>query len=200
PSESGGLRHVVERAVPLDLPEEPEPLLGERERRRALHRAALDPAGPLRRGSARVAQPLEERALPEREREVAGFAAHGAASPRRRSTSSSDSAAMGATHRAVSSTAARSPAEVVKASANAAGVGDSKIVRTGSSISKISRTRERTCVAVREWPPSSKKSSSTPTRDTLRTSPQIPAITSSVGVRGARKGASTPDRSSSAAG
>ncbi len=45
--------------------------------------------------------------------------------------------------------------------------------------------RETTRMAISEWPPSSKKLSRTPTRSRRSTAAQIPASTSSVGVRGA---------------
>src|SRR6185369_11828248 len=48
------------------------------------------------------------------------------------------------------------------------------------------RTRETTCIASSEWPPRAKKSPSAPTGPPARTSSQIPASTSSAGVRGAR--------------
>ena len=46
------------------------------------------------------------------------------------------------------------------------------------------RARQTTWVASREWPPSSKKSSCTPTRSSPSTSPQIPARISSSGLLG----------------
>ncbi len=55
-------------------------------------------------------------------------------------------------------------------------------------------------MASREWPPSSKKSSCTPTRSTPRTSTQIPASSSSVTVRGAAYPAANSGRAPSGAG
>jgi hypothetical protein len=64
-------------------------------------------------------------------------------------------------------------------------VGPSKSARSGSSTPNSSRTREITRVPRSECPPRSKKLSSTPTRSRRSTSAQIPASTSSTGVRGA---------------
>ena len=60
-----------------------------------------------------------------------------------------------------------------------------KSSRSGSSTSNASRTRETSWVASNEWPPSAKKSSSTPTRSTPSTSDQMAASRSSTGLRGA---------------
>ncbi len=57
-------------------------------------------------------------------------------------------------------------------SASAATVVASKSIRSGTSIAKASRSREATCVASSEWPPSSKKSSRTPTRSSPSTAAQ----------------------------
>ncbi len=64
-------------------------------------------------------------------------------------------------------------------------VGRSKIQRTGGAAPKARRTRDATWVASSEWPPRAKKSSSMPARSTRSTSAQIPASTSSAGLRGA---------------
>ncbi len=80
-------------------------------------------------------------------------------------------------------------------SASAATVGASKSARSGSSTPNASRTRETTRVARRECPPRVKKSSSTPTLSTPSTAAQIPASTSSAGVRGATN---APDDASGA--
>ncbi len=71
--------------------------------------------------------------------------------------------------------------------ANAATVARSKSVPTGTSSPMTSRIRVTTRVASSECPPSSKKSSVTPTRSTRSTSIQIPARASSTGVRGPTK-------------
>ena len=63
-----------------------------------------------------------------------------------------------------------------------------------------SRNCEITCVASSEWPPRSKKLSSTPTRSTPRTSLQIPASISSTGVRGATYPPPPPRPADSGAG
>ena len=65
--------------------------------------------------------------------------------------------------------------------ASPATVGASKSARSGSSTPNACRTRETTRVASSECPPSPKKSSSTPTRSSPSTSPQIPASISSGG-------------------
>ncbi len=70
-------------------------------------------------------------------------------------------------------------------SASRATVCASKTARSGISTPSASRTRDTTLVASRECPPSSKKSSSTPTRSAPSTSAQTPASVSSVGFRGA---------------
>ena len=69
--------------------------------------------------------------------------------------------------------------------ASSATVGPSNSARSGSSTPNTARMRETTRVASSECPPSSKKLSSTPTRSSRSTSAQIPASTSSTGVRGA---------------
>src|SRR5262249_17544031 len=51
-------------------------------------------------------------------------------------------------------------------------LGCSNKLRNCSSIPNASRTREITCVASSEWPPNSKKLSSTPTRSTANTAAQ----------------------------
>ena len=76
--------------------------------------------------------------------------------------------------------------------ASAATVGASNSARSGTSTPNACRARETTCVASSEWPPSSKKPSSTPTRSAPSTSAQIPASTSSVAVRGAAYAAPLP--------
>ncbi len=94
--------------------------------------------------------------------------------------------------------ACAAPAPRSRASARAASpatVGASKIARSGSSTPSASRARVATRVASRECPPSSKKLSSTPTRSTPSTSAQIPASTSSVGVRGATYASAAPESS-----
>src|ERR1044072_7197862 len=69
--------------------------------------------------------------------------------------------------------------------ASACTVGCSNRIRTGASTPNASRTRDITCVASSECPPSAKKLSYTPTCSTRSTTAQIPASTSSAGVRGA---------------
>jgi hypothetical protein len=69
--------------------------------------------------------------------------------------------------------------------ASSATVGPSKSARSGSSTANTSLTRETTRMASSECPPSSKKLASTPTVSSRRVSAQIPASTSSAGVRGA---------------
>ena len=63
-------------------------------------------------------------------------------------------------------------------------VGAAKSSRIGSATPNTSRIREINCIARREWPPRSKKSSSIPTRSTRMTSDQMPARSRSSGVRG----------------
>ncbi len=70
-------------------------------------------------------------------------------------------------------------------SASRATVGASKSARTGRCVPNASATRAATRVARSEWPPSAKKSSSTPTRSTPSTSAQIPASVASAALRGA---------------
>ncbi len=69
--------------------------------------------------------------------------------------------------------------------ASSPSVGAEKSSRTAKSVPKTARMRETTWVASSEWPPSSKKLSSTPTRETPSTWAQISASNTSVGVRGA---------------
>ncbi|CAM3631138.1 hypothetical protein COSO111634_21245 [Corallococcus soli] len=64
-------------------------------------------------------------------------------------------------------------------------VGASKRVVRDSSTPKEARMRETTWVTSREWPPSSKKLSWTPTRSTRSTSLQSTASFCSVSLRGA---------------
>src|SRR5262249_51814267 len=64
-------------------------------------------------------------------------------------------------------------------------VGVSKKRRRGKSTFKSLERRATTCIASNKLPPNSKKLSCTPTCLTLRTSRQMVASTSSVGVRGA---------------
>ncbi len=71
--------------------------------------------------------------------------------------------------------------------ANAETVGFSKTCRTWTAQSNAWRIREATTVARSEWPPSSKKLSSTPTWSMPRATDQMLAITSSVGVLGSTK-------------
>src|SRR6185369_11817250 len=136
-------------------------LRGERRReRRRRHRAAERQRE--RHVVARVARPElvghPPPLLPERQRRLgAAGAAKAAPLPRSRSTSA----------------------------ANAATVGLSKRTRSGSSTENAWSTREVTWAATSEWPPRAKKSSSTPTRCRSSTSSQIPASTSSTGLRGA---------------
>ncbi|CAM3866743.1 hypothetical protein COSO111634_27480 [Corallococcus soli] len=52
----------------------------------------------------------------------------------------------------------------------------SKSVRSGSSTPKVERTRETSCVASSEWPPSAKKSSCSPTRFRFSSSPKSAAM------------------------
>ncbi len=79
-------------------------------------------------------------------------------------------------------------------------VGASNRLRSGTSTSIASRTRDMTCVASNECPPSSKKSSCTPTRSSPSTSAQIPATSSSDGLRGASQACSSSGRSRPGAG
>jgi hypothetical protein len=58
-------------------------------------------------------------------------------------------------------------------------------VRSGNSTPNAWRTREMAWVASREWPPSAKKSSSTPIRSTPSSSFQIASSRSSVALRAA---------------
>ena len=71
------------------------------------------------------------------------------------------------------------------AAARAATVVFSKSRRSGRSTANASRIRESTRVASSEWPPRTKKSSSTPTRSRPSVSAQIAATVSSAGSRGA---------------
>ncbi len=71
------------------------------------------------------------------------------------------------------------------AEARPATVGASNNRCSGSSTPRAVRTRETTWVASREWPPSAKKSSRTPTRSIRSTSAQMPASSSSTGPPGA---------------
>ena len=72
-----------------------------------------------------------------------------------------------------------------RCAARAATVGASKSARRGSSTWRAERMRETTCVASREWPPSSKKLSWMPTRSTWSTWAQMPARRCSSSLRGA---------------
>ena len=56
-----------------------------------------------------------------------------------------------------------------------------------NSTARVVRTRLMSRVASSEWPPSSKKLSSRPTREVCRTSPNSVHRISSSGVRGARQ-------------
>ena len=67
----------------------------------------------------------------------------------------------------------------------AAGVAASNMERSGTSTPSARRTRAITCVAWREWPPSSKNPSSTPTSARPSTSRKMPATASSTGPRAA---------------
>ena len=71
-------------------------------------------------------------------------------------------------------------------------VGASKSARSGSSTPTLAERRESTRVARSEWPPSWKKSSWTPGVATPSTSAQMPATSSSTGVRGATWSAPGP--------
>ena len=64
-------------------------------------------------------------------------------------------------------------------------VGFSKTLLTPRSTPDIFLTREITCVARSEWPPSSKKLSFLPTRSSFSTSSKIPTTICSSGVSGA---------------
>ncbi len=74
------------------------------------------------------------------------------------------------------------PASAVTCRASAATVGASNRSRTLSSAPSARRTRLTSRVASSEWPPSAKKSSSTPTSSTPRTSANRPQRISSCGV------------------
>ncbi|MQY32035.1 hypothetical protein NRB56_76520 [Nocardia sp. RB56] len=88
--------------------------------------------------------------------------------------------------RATSALRAPSPACDSMRAASAATVLASNSMRTGTRVSSAVPSREATWVAISELPPSSKKSSSTPTRTIPSTSPKIWATISSIGVVGAR--------------
>ncbi len=64
--------------------------------------------------------------------------------------------------------------------------GDSNRSRTGMRVSTTAPSRATACVAIRELPPSSKKSSSRPTRSTPSRSANAAATVSSSGFDGAR--------------
>ena len=76
--------------------------------------------------------------------------------------------------------------EAPTVAARPSSVGVSNRARSGTSIPRTWRSRETTCIARREWPPSSKKPSSAPTRSTRRTSAQTSASISCTAVAGAR--------------
>lgn len=78
------------------------------------------------------------------------------------------------------------PATDSARAAKVATVVDSKSSRTPSCTPKAEPTRVTNCVATSEFPPSSKKSSSIPTRSTPRTSAKTSATTRSISVRGSR--------------
>src|SRR5215470_16347931 len=59
-------------------------------------------------------------------------------------------------------------------------VGFSNTLRSSTSTPNTSLTLDTTCVASREWPPSSKKFSVSPKSSTLSTSPHIPLNNSSI--------------------
>ncbi|GMT99729.1 hypothetical protein KH5H1_38490 [Corallococcus caeni] len=65
-------------------------------------------------------------------------------------------------------------------------VGASNRARTDSSTWNVSRSREATCVASSECPPSSKKESCVPTRVRPRSAAQTSATAVSVAVTGAK--------------
>nr|WP_155289537.1 MULTISPECIES: hypothetical protein [Rhodococcus] len=91
--------------------------------------------------------------------------------------------------RTVATSAVRppSPAACSTRTASSATVDASNSMRTGTVASSATPSRETTWVAISELPPSSKKSSSSPTRSTPRTSAKTSATISSIGVVGARK-------------
>ena len=73
-------------------------------------------------------------------------------------------------------------------------VGWLKMTRSGTFSLKVSCMREASCIARSEWPPSSKKFSSTPMSDRPRTSRHRPARRSSVGVLGRHRTPTAPRR------
>lgn len=76
--------------------------------------------------------------------------------------------------------------------ARRAGVGASKTVRSDTSAPSAARTRAVRRIASREWPPSAKKSSSTPASGTPRTAANASHSRSSRGVRGLRPETDAP--------
>ncbi len=81
--------------------------------------------------------------------------------------------------------ASRPPWAAAICAAWAARTGASKSRRSGSSTPKVSAIRDTIRVTRREWPPRSKKLSFAPTSEIPSIWLQIPASSSSTGVRGA---------------
>jgi hypothetical protein len=82
----------------------------------------------------------------------------------------------------------------------AATFGAPKKVRSGSSTPNACRTLDTAWVARSEWPPSAKKSSSTPIRSLPSNSFQISSSRSSTALRGATSDCALSSRAPSGAG
>src|SRR6185436_2365669 len=194
PGQAHPLREIERRVRRVEPVEEPEPPLAEGEGRRA----GVGAAGDLR--PRRGLDPLLLQQLLEQQAALLGelvthrhagllssapaASAASASASSIASTSSSDRLASRAITAAVFSTLSLRSGSARIAATTPATVGDSKTWRSWRSMSNARRMRVMTWVAESEWPPSSKKSSSTPTRSTPRTPAQIPATISSTGSRG----------------
>src|SRR5262252_1874705 len=91
------------------------------------------------------------------------------------------------------------PLSLSMTAANSLTVGLSNNSRSGVSTSNASLTRDITCVASSECPPSSKKFASSPIRSSPRTSPQIPSTIPSTAVLSRSSSFSSTSSSSGAA-
>ena len=152
----------------------------------------LVPAHDLAEGRRRAPRRPARPASAQRHRHVVGRAARLEAGRGTRAAAARTRAAAAPSPRHRARAAAR-PAPRSRAArrsihrpASSATVGASNSARSGSSTPNGARTRDTTCVASSEWPPSSKKLVLAPRpAPTPSTSAQIPASSSSVGVRGA---------------
>src|SRR5579859_362476 len=185
---------VVYRTARLELVEEPQSLLGKGKRRRSTVPATGNLIGGCGNNSLLAQHRLDQRSLFRRDQKcVAADAAHDdcplplkpVVCASKVSACSSDTCENCSNNSATRSIRMRSGASLKIAAASTPTAGFSKTSRNGKSIPSDSRTLEATCVAIREWPPISKKSSSRPTRSMPSTLEKIPASTCSSAVRGA---------------